>query len=100
VRSASLLKLANKSRKPESGGSFDKRPSSRFRTTPGFAGPAGTFFSDVEGAADSATERESSGVSRGSGARRDRTCLGEGERSSDGRDLLDPGMFSRLDEAN
>jgi hypothetical protein len=95
--------LANTSRTSDSDGSLDKTPWLRFRTTPGFAGPAGTSLAageEVEGAAGSATERDSSGVGRRSGDRRARTCLGEGERSSDGRDLLGRGMFSRLDEAN
>src|SRR5436305_6157716 len=113
-RSKSLLSWPNASRTSESSGSLDKTPSSRFRTTPGFAGPAGTFFSADSEMEESATESASSGVGRfgvgrlGAGRLgvgrlgvgrlgawaddRGRTCLWGGG-SFDDRDLLDPAML-------
>ena len=108
----SLLSLENPSRTSESGGSLSEAPWARFRTMPGFAGPAGFFSSstdEVEGAAESATERLSLTESRSSrvGGRprirednRVRTYL-EGAEGSLARGLfLDAGIFSRLVEAN
>jgi len=70
---------------------------------PGFAGPAGFFSStdEVEGVAESATERlsvtesTSSGVGGRPWSREDnraRTCL-EGAEGSPARGLLDAGIF-------
>ena len=101
----SLLSWENPSRTSESGGSLSKAPWARFRTMPGFAGPAGFFSStdEVEGAAESATERSSSsGVGGRPWSREDnrvRTCL-EGAEGSPALGLLDAGIFSGLVEAN
>jgi len=87
--SPSLLSLANVSKASEPGGSLDKTPWSRLRTTPGFAGPADTRISPEE-AAEPAMEIDSSGV----GGTRMGNWIGEGEESSDCRDLLEVDIFS------
>src|ERR1700722_19553269 len=102
VRLPSLLNWENPSRTSESGGSLNEAPWARFRTTPGFAGPAGFFSStdEAEGVAESATERLSvtestlSGVGGRPWSREDnrvRTCL-EGA-GSPARGLLDAGIL-------
>jgi hypothetical protein len=63
-RLPSLLKRVNTSTTSELGGSLDRTPLLRSRTTPGFAGPERTSAEERE----SATECASSGVSRISGA--------------------------------
>jgi hypothetical protein len=91
--------VANASRTSESGGSLDKTPWLRARTTPGFGGPAGTFSSasEVGGAAESAPESVSSGVGKRPGALEDNRLRSrlEGEEGSSGRGLLG-GMFGEL----
>jgi hypothetical protein len=84
-RSPSLLIFVNTVKASESSGSFDRVLPPRVRTTPGFAGPAGTF----------AEEDASSGVGRSQAGRDDpvRILFAEGGPST-GRDLLDWGIFA------
>jgi hypothetical protein len=95
--------LVNVFRTLKLGGSLNKIPWLRARTTPGFGGLVGTFssVSEVGGAAESAAESASSGVGKSSGVLEDNRLRSrlEGEEGSSGRGLLG-GMFGELDEVN